>query len=756
MPREHIETEPSIINTIQLSANQAKVKSIEVATSNKSKLEELERLMHGFTIIGRDLNVDEVQTLNPNEVAEKKAKAAWEKNGYNPIIVEDTSLDLAGLNGLPGTYASSFTKEPLMRKIICEEWLKDKDKRAVARVILAIYDGLECHLFEGTVEGTVPSSPRGSANFGWDDMFVPNGQPNNEQKTFAEMTPGEKDKYSMRRKAVEELLKSKLILKDYVLAIPEPYHSELKRLDLSKIEDKRAIEFAFLLESVRENKPNNEFTADNYTPLIEESNPYFLRYSFDKDSASIGLILTDVDRSETQRHKNGKPILSQVGPERRSLALAQRAEYFIKNTDKELLENIADLETKVGEFPHRSNKKNDTLETILYGMGENSNPVYARAIKELGYKKVTSEKEVSRSKIAKSGLLNKVGKYPRSVMGIGSMPAVSGWKDVILTGIVGHMPVFIPRNSIFANGVDRQIQLIKQVDRDLDKLDLTSQEKNIFRRNIGVAIGTNDPKEELKKALKLNKEAGINLFRIYTINGDPRCIEVAQLLRKELGNEVEIFAGQVTDAAQARKYLENADVDALIFGHGGGRQCTSAINGMAISTVEEIYSVITDSAFNQTSLVVEGGVGTNVGPLLIMGIDCVLYSNQIARGTIETGGLYLMNKRSEYVQPYHGSASAPTMIIEASYDNLREARINPSGRTKVPEGKPGFMKYSSKANSMAFWIDEFRHHFARTLADLGVESVWELRQFLNSTDQNLLRIVSTEAARTASAYGTNQ
>ena len=62
--------------------------------------------------------------------------------------------------------------------------------------------------------------------------------------------------------------------------------------------------------------------------------------------------------------------------------------------------------------------------------------------------------------------------------------------------------------------------------------------KNIFRRNIGVAIGTNDPKEELKKALKLNKEAGINLFRIYTINGDPRCIEVAQLLRKELGNEV--------------------------------------------------------------------------------------------------------------------------------------------------------------------------------------------------------------------------
>ncbi|RJR27317.1 hypothetical protein C4561_02710, partial [candidate division WWE3 bacterium] len=632
----------------------------------------------------------------------------------------------------------------------------NKDKRALARVILAIYDGREAHLFEGVTSGTVPDTPKGSTNFGWDDIFIPDGQTSKYKKTFAEMQPHEKDKYSMRRKAIHEFSRSKLVLNEYILALPEPFHSEIKRVSFDQLAVNKAVKFAFTLEAVQGNKPNKEFKAADFKPLIEESNPYFLRYSFDNKSPSVGLILTDVDRVETRRFKNGKPILTQMGPEKRSLALAQRAEFFIKNTDKKVLSEIERLEKQSDIFPERSNARNNTLELLLHGFKENHHPVYARAIKELGYKKIASRKEVSRGKIASTGLFNKIGKYPRSVIGMGSMPAITGWKDVVLTGIVGHMPVFIPRNSLFADDAERQIKLVNSVKTDLENLNLTKKELEIFSRNIGVAIGTNNPMEELKRAGKLYKKAGIKLFRIYTINGDPRCIETAKLLRNEFGNEIEIFAGQITDNYQANKYLEEGQVDALIFGHGGGRQCTSAINGMAISTVEEMYSIVTDPVFNKTSLIVEGGVGTNVGPLLIMGIDCVLYSQQLAKGSIEAGGIYLQNAKGDYVQPYHGSASAPTMIIEASYDHLHELRINPSGRTKVPEGKPGYMKYSAKANSMTFWIDEFRHHFARTLADIGVESVWELREFLKGNDINLLRIVSTEAARTASAYGTNQ
>jgi XTP/dITP diphosphohydrolase len=758
VPRSFIDSEPKIINHV-ISGEKLADNTVEVASGNQKKLNELARLMPGFNVIGQDLHVKEIQSLDPAEVAEEKAKSAWEANDFNPILIEDTSFEIAGLDGRPGPFANQFTSNPTLRRDICETWLNGKDRRALARVIIAIYDGTQARLYEGVTTGKIADSPRGFLDFGWDDIFIPDGQPKGQEKTFAEMSGVEKDKYSMRRKALEAFIKAQhngLNTRMPVLEIPEPFRSELKRVDATKLQNIKARKFAYTLEATFGNRPSKDFSAKTFLPLTEESNPYFLRYSQNTKSPSIGLVLTDVDRDSTLRYKNGKPILWQMGADRRSLALAQRAEYFIKSTDPVLIKTIQLMEKEITHYPQRANRGSMAIETLLHGFSQNHSPIYARAIKELGYKKVTSDKRVSRSDISQYGLITKIGKYPRSVLGIGSMPAVSGWKDVVTTAVIGHMPVFIPRNNVFADDGGRQIKLTNAAKEDLVNLGLTKTQLDFAFRNIGAAIGTNDPVKEVEKAKKLFKQAGIRLFRIYTINGDPRCVETAALLRKEFGNKVEIFAGQVTDKKQALKYVEQARVDALIFGHGGGRQCTSAINGMAISTVEEIYSIARDDRFNDVSLIVEGGVGTNVGPLFIMGIDGILYSQQLTRGTIETGGIYLQNKEGEFVQPYHGSASAPTMIIEAAYENLREARLNWSGRTKVPEGKPGFMKFSAKANSMTFWIDEFKYHIARTMADLGVENIKELREFLRQNDTDLLRIVSTEAARTATAYGANQ
>jgi len=753
MPRSFIQKEPEIINFIA-SARREKTKVLQIATTNENKLREFRRLMPGYEIEPISLNVDEIQSLNHQEVAKKKAEEAWRKNGFNPILVEDTSLEIAGLNGRPGTLTDSFTKDHGMRKEISEHWLRGKDRRALARVTLAIYDGKEHHLFEGGTAGKIAETPRGSLEFSWDDIFIPDGQPKKGQKTFAEMAPQEKDRYSMRRRAVESFIRTKLVLNANVLELPEPFHSEIKRVDVKKLTASGVgLKFAYDLEGVEGNKPNRQLTAETYKAIGEEKNPYFLRYSFNKDSASVGMILTDMDREDTKRYHNGDPILWQVGPEKRTLAIAQRVEYFEKNTDKAIIDIIKNLEKNLDIISHRSNKESRAVEALLHGTVASTDPIYARAIKELGYKKLTSNKKVSRANISETGLFNKVGKYPRIVIGLGSMPAITGWRDVVTAGVLGHMPVFITRNGIFAGYPERQIKLAQQVKEQLKSYGLRNHTLELFTRNIGVAIGTNDPKAELEKAKKMYKEAGIKLFRIYTINGDPRCIEIARLLRKEFGSEVEIFAGQVTDKKQAVAYLEEARVDALVFGHGGGRQCTSAANGMAISTVEEIYSIVRDSRFNDVSLVAEGGVGTNIGPLLILGIDAVLYNQQLVRGTIETGGLFVQNKYGDFVQPYHGSASAPTMIIEAANPKLHEIRINASGRTKVPEGKPGYMKYTAKANSMAFWVDEFKYHAARTLADLGVENIAEMRKFLLNTNMDLLRIVSPEAAKTASPYG---
>jgi XTP/dITP diphosphohydrolase len=61
------------------------------------------------------------------------------------------------------------------------------------------------HVVEGAVEGQLSLHPRGNAGFGWDAIFVPQG----EGRTFAEMTPSEKDARSHRRRAWE-LLRERL------------------------------------------------------------------------------------------------------------------------------------------------------------------------------------------------------------------------------------------------------------------------------------------------------------------------------------------------------------------------------------------------------------------------------------------------------------------------------------------------------------------------------------------------------------------
>jgi XTP/dITP diphosphohydrolase len=751
MPRTYIETEPEIINRV--ISKQQQTQTLYIATTNENKLREFRRLIPNKNIEGISLNVDEVQSLDHYEVASKKAKIAFEKNGYNPVLIEDTSLEIKGLNDRPGTFADFFISDPQMRKLIATKWLSDSDRRATVRVILAIFDGVEVFTFEGITDGEIAEEPRGGRSFGFDDIFIPYGQPKGENKTFAQMEPDEKDKYSMRRKAVQEFLsrEKSLRLGRYVLELPEPFESEISRVQPEKINKKSALKFAYTLEAIDGNKPNPNFIAQTYEPIKKEESIYYDRFTVKKDTSSIGLIITDIDKSELKLKKNGESVLWQMGPERRHLALAQRAEYFLSNTSPEIIKIITDME-KTGNYPKKVNKRSATLETLLR-VDYKDTPFYARAIREVGYKKLAANQEVSRRYSAQLGLFNKIGKYPRIMIGVGSMPAVSCWRDVVLTAIIGHMPVFMARNNIYAGNTPLRIKLIQEVKNALEEQDLPLSTKKIVERNIGVAIGSGNPQEELKTVKEFYKKAGIKLFRIYGINSDPRVVQTAQLMRKEFGDEIEIFAGQIIDKTQGLELIEKAQVDGLVFGHGGGRQCTSATNGMALSSLEEIYSVVTDERFNSTTVLHEGGVAKTVGGLIVLGVDGIIYNQQITRGTIETGGLFVENKRGEYGQPYNGSASAPTMIIEAANPALRDKMLNYSGRTKVPEGKKGFTVYAEKANSMAFWIDEFKHQMARTLADLGVKDMGELRKFVESYDKELLRIVTPDASQLSGAWG---
>ncbi|MCA9381552.1 IMP dehydrogenase [Candidatus Dojkabacteria bacterium] len=746
MPRNLYQTIPNIISHVENKISSSSP-VLEVATGNKNKLKEIERILTGYIIIGKDLKMDEIQSLDSKKVAEAKAIAAWEKNNFNPILIEDVSLEMRGLGGRPGTYANDFCSETEMRRLICEVWLKDKDRSATARITYALYDGTEVHIWEGVLAGKISETLRGSNGFGWDDMFIPDG----EKQTFAEMTDKKKDSLSMRTMALEKFKKSKLDLTYPIFEIAEPYAQELERMRPEKLKDAKALKFAYSLECLGEKqKLQKNFYSDSYDPIVKQENKFYTRFIKKGDSSSLGLLLTDIDRKSLKTFRNGNPVLWQMGPERRQLALAQRAEYFLEHQNTKVHKILDEIDERGIE--HRNNRRSNTVETAL-GTTSVGDITETKALKEIGYKKISSDKIVSRSAISSTGLYNKIGKHARSIYGIGSMPPISGWRDILVTAAIGHMPIFTHRNSLNAVDPKRQIDLINDAKKAIKDLKLPLKQQERAFRNIGAAVGCGNLDEEMKQIRQLYKKAGVKLFRIYTINGDPRVVEIARRIRAELGDVVEIFAGQIADKEQALELIAgDIKVDGLVFGHGGGMQCTSATNGMALTTLEEIYSITTDPRFNNVTIVAEGGVGRSVGGLFVLGVDLILSNQKFVRGTIELTDFFFQHKSGKLCHPYHGSASAPTMLIESSNEKLLEARMTYAGRAKKVEGKPGYMFFSEKAGSMAFYVDEFKHYAARTLADLGVNNMNELREFLKTNKSELLRIISTEAAYTGNPH----
>ena len=748
MPRKLYATEPEVVNVVK--AHTTDQQYFEVATTNRNKLEEFRRILSDYEIVGKKLNIEEIQSLDPYKVVKFKAIAAYHANDYNPILVEETSLAIRGLGGRPGTYIKDFSEDVEMRRMIAETWLDGKDRTAVAKILIAVYDGKEVHICEGNTEGTIAECLRGTNGFGWDDMFVPKG----DTRTFAEMTDAEKDEYSMRRKALVALCEDPFELGHSVFLIPEPYQQELERIDYESLSDERAVNFAYALEALEDdNPPSTDFNAPNYRPIEYEENIYYMRFLPKPDSKSIGLILTDVDRSNLNMNKNGTPVVWQFGPERRTLCLAQRADFFLSNQNSEVLTTLKDIESGQTKIPSRSNKRSMTVETVL-GLNENPFITSTYSWKDLGYRKMSSEKYVSRTLSAEFGLYSKIGKYPRSVLGFGSMPAISGWRDVLVTAAIGHHPIFTHRNSIFAGYIERQAGVINAAKDVLKKLGLSQANYERAQRNIGAAIGCSNVVDEIRDARYLYDHAGVRLFRMYTINSDPRVVEVAQAMREEFGDSIELFVGQVSDKEQCLKLIDpKIRVDGLFFGHGGGRQCTSATNGMAVTTLEEVYSITTDERFNHVTIAVEGGIGTSMGHLFLMGVDLVSYNQQLAHCVIEQGDIYFEHKSGKVCMPYHGSASAPTMIIESANPELARKRLRPGGRTRNVEGKAGYRFFEEKANSMVFYINTFKHYAARTLADVGVTNMAELRDFAGNSEDELIRIVSSQASAVGQAYG---
>jgi len=175
--------------------------SLIFATSNEHKLKEAREIL-GIEVEGTSLDIPEIQSLNEDEVVRQKAIDYYDQI-QKPLFVEDVSLTFHTLGKLPGTYINDFSKQLGNEGLI--KLLDGKDDRsATATVSIGyIHSDKKITVFQGSIEGSIALEEKGEMGFGWDPIFIPEG----ESQTFAEMDSDAKNRYSMRGIAFREFKK---------------------------------------------------------------------------------------------------------------------------------------------------------------------------------------------------------------------------------------------------------------------------------------------------------------------------------------------------------------------------------------------------------------------------------------------------------------------------------------------------------------------------------------------------------------------
>ncbi len=182
------------------------------ATHNKGKVSELKDLFEplGFDVVSAiDLDLPEPEeteaTFAGNAIL--KARAAAEATGA-PALSDDSGLAVTALGGAPGIYSARWAGDPrdfgkAMEKVqreLDEIGATDRSAKFVCALAVVWPDG-HAEVFEGEVHGTLTWPPRGDKGFGYDPVFIADG----ESVTFGEMEPARKHAMSHRAAAVAKL-----------------------------------------------------------------------------------------------------------------------------------------------------------------------------------------------------------------------------------------------------------------------------------------------------------------------------------------------------------------------------------------------------------------------------------------------------------------------------------------------------------------------------------------------------------------------
>jgi XTP/dITP diphosphohydrolase len=186
---------------------------ILIASTNDGKLREYERLLSGIpdlvletmATLGVTVEVDEDRdTFEANAV--KKATEVAAATGL-VCLADDSGLEVDALGGRPGVrsarYSGPGATDASNNARLLEELARETNRTARFRCAIAVVapDGTLIASSDGACEGRIGREMRGTHGFGYDPLFIPDG----EEKTLAELGPERKNEISHRAMAAAAL-----------------------------------------------------------------------------------------------------------------------------------------------------------------------------------------------------------------------------------------------------------------------------------------------------------------------------------------------------------------------------------------------------------------------------------------------------------------------------------------------------------------------------------------------------------------------
>ncbi len=181
-----------------------------LASRNPKKLKEMKTILSELGVevvleseVGIDIEVEETgTTFEENSLL--KAQAVMRASGL-PAIADDSGLMVDALNGAPGVYSARYGGPELddagRNRLLLENMRGQMDRRAkFVSVVTCCFPNGDVITARGECPGAVAYAPMGEDNFGYDPIFLVTSM----HKTYAQMTPEEKNSISHRGKAMEK------------------------------------------------------------------------------------------------------------------------------------------------------------------------------------------------------------------------------------------------------------------------------------------------------------------------------------------------------------------------------------------------------------------------------------------------------------------------------------------------------------------------------------------------------------------------